>query len=151
MDIADFLTADRVVLDLRVRDKLQLVQELARRTGPTGLTPETVAAALLAREQLGSSGLGKGFALPHARIDGMTETYGLFTRLARPIDFDAIDEQPVDLVFLLLMPAQERTGNGNTSVSAMASVARRFRDGETATQLRSCTSSAAAFALLTAM
>jgi PTS system nitrogen regulatory IIA component len=151
MDIADFLTPDRIVLDLRVRDKLQLVQELARRTGATGLPPETVATALLAREQLGSSGLGKGFALPHARIDGMTETFGLFIRLARPIDFDAIDGQPVDLVFLLLMPTPEQAGNGTASVSAMAAVARRFRDGETADQLRTSATPALAFAHLTAV
>jgi nitrogen PTS system EIIA component len=151
MDIADFLAADRVVLDLRIRDKPQLLQELARRSGRTGLAPETVAAALLTREQLGSSGLGAGFALPHARIDGMNETFGLFVRLARPIEFEAIDGQPVDLVFLLLMPAQERAGNGGSSISAMAAIARRLRDSEVARQLRASTNATGAFALLTAM
>jgi nitrogen PTS system EIIA component len=148
MDIPDFLTVDRIVLDLRVRDKAHLVQELARRSGATGLAPEAVAAALTAREQLGSSGLGKGFALPHARIDDLRDTFGLFVRLTRPVDFEAIDGEPVDLVFLLLMPAQEKPGNGNT-VSAMAAVARRFRDEETAGRLRTCTSPAVAFGLLT--
>src|SRR5580704_15121438 len=106
MDISDFLTADRVVLDSRPRDKSALIGDIARsfaRLLPA-LRPQAVEAALLAREQLGSTGLGAGFALPHARIEGLETYLGLFVRLARPIDFEAIDGKPVTLIFVLLIP-----------------------------------------------
>lgn len=148
MDIADFLTPDRIVLDLRVRDKPQLLQELARRAAAAlELPPDTVAAALQGREALGSTGLGRGFALPHARIEGLRQAFGLFVRLARAIDFAAIDDQPVDLVFLLLMP-QENGGAAGSSVAALAAVARRFRDGDTPTRLRGAATAATALEML---
>lgn len=146
MDIADCLTIDRIVLDLRVRDKPQLLQELARRSTGSGQTPEAVAKALQGREELGSTGLGKGFALPHARIEGLERPFGLFARLVRPIDYAAIDDQPVDLAFLLLLPAQDQAGNG--SVAALAAVARRFRDADTADRLRSAANAAEALEVL---
>jgi PTS system nitrogen regulatory IIA component len=135
MNIDDFIASDRIVLDLRVRDKAQLLRDLATRSeAVSGAgTAETILAALLSREALGSTGLGKGFALPHARIEGLNQFVGLFARLARPIDYDAIDGAPVDLVFLLLMPP-EAAGNGN--VGALAAVSRRFRDAETVARLR---------------
>jgi PTS system nitrogen regulatory IIA component len=150
MDIATFLTPDRIALDLRLRDKQQVLQDLARRAAGTGLTPDTLP-ALLERERLGSTGLGKGFALPHARIDGLDHYFGLFVRLTRPIDYEAIDGEPVDLVFLLLMPGQEQSGNGASTVGALAAVARRFRDPETVARLRRCQTPAAAHAILTAV
>jgi nitrogen PTS system EIIA component len=134
MDIAEFITPDRVALDLRVRDKTHLLQELAKRAEASGdgIPAARILTALRSREELGSTGLGKGFALPHARIDGLTRFVGLFARLARPIDYDAIDGAPVDLVFLLLMPADA----GNNQVAALAAVSRRFRDGATLVRLR---------------
>ena len=146
MTIADFITPDRIVLDLRVRDKAQLLRELATRAEALGGagTTDTILAALQSREALGSTGLGKGFALPHARIEGLKQFVGLFARLARPIDFDAIDGGPVDLVFLLLMPP-EAARNGN--VGALAAVSRRFRDGETVARLRKADADAALVAL----
>jgi PTS system nitrogen regulatory IIA component len=133
MDIADFITADRIALDLRVRDKAGLLQELARRSAPAaGVTADAVLAPLQSREALGSTGLGKGFALPHARVEGLSAFIGLFARLARPIDFDAIDSAPVDLVFLLLMPPDA----GNAQVAALAAISRRFRNGDTMARLR---------------
>jgi nitrogen PTS system EIIA component len=134
MDLADFIAADRIALDIRVRDKPQLLQELARRVAPAGggVSADTILSALRSREELGSTGLGKGFALPHARIESLKQFIGLFARLARPIDFEAIDGAPVDLVFLLLMPADA----GNNQVAALAAVSRRFRDGGTLTGLR---------------
>ncbi len=145
MEIADFLSADRIALDLRVRDKAQLLGELARRASVGRTVPmSAVLAALQSREALGSTGLGRGFALPHARIEGLTEFVGLFARLARSIDYDAIDGAPVDLVFLLLMPAEA----GNAHVAALAAVSRRFRDVETVTRLRKA-DAAAALAVLT--
>jgi PTS system nitrogen regulatory IIA component len=133
MDIADFITADRIALDLRMRDKAQLLRELAHRASAAcGVAASTVLAALQSRETLGSTGLGKGFALPHARVDGLTDFVGLFVRLARPIDYDAIDGAPVDILFLLLMPADA----ANSQVGALAAIARRVRAGETIAKLR---------------
>jgi PTS system nitrogen regulatory IIA component len=147
MNIADFIAPDRIVLDLRVRDKAQLLRELATRAEAVGGggTSDAILAALLSREALGSTGLGKGFALPHARLEGLKQFVGLFARLARPIDYDAIDGSPVDLVFLLLMPP-EAAGNGN--VGALAAVSRRFRDVDTVAHLRKA-DAAAAFVALT--
>ena len=147
MEISDFITQDRIVLDIRARNKNQLLGELAKRVEPAsqGIQAETIHAALLSREALGSTGLGRGFALPHARIEGLTAFVGLFARLARPIDYDAIDAAPVDLVFLLLMPAEA----GHSHVAALAAVSRRFRDAATVANLRKA-DSAAAFTTLTA-
>jgi PTS system nitrogen regulatory IIA component len=133
MEISDFLTPDRIVLDVRSRDKSQLIGEIARRFGrlvPT-LRPEVVETALAAREQLGSTGLGAGFALPHARIEGLETYLGMFVRLAKPINFDAIDGKPVQLVFALLIPSETTTSH----VAALAAISRRFRDTERVAKL----------------
>jgi len=146
MEIADFLTPDRVLLDVRSRDKGQLIGEVARnfaRLVPA-LKPQTVETALLAREQLGSTGLGAGFALPHARIEGLDAYLGLFVRLAKPIDFDAIDGKPVQLVFVLLIPAETAT-----HVAALAAISRRFRDAARVAKLRKAETHAAAYGALT--
>jgi len=134
MHIADFIAADRIVLDPRARDKDQLLRELAKRAEPAsgGISADAILTALRSREALGSTGLGRGFALPHARIEGLPRFVGLFARLPRPIGYDAIDGAPVDLVFLLLMPAEE----GHNHVAALAAVSRRFRDVETLARLR---------------
>ena len=147
MEISDFLTPDRVILDVRSRDKIQLISEVARTFGRLvpGLAPEAVQAALLAREQLGSTGLGNGFALPHARIEGLQSYLGLFMRLAKPIDFDAIDDKPVSLVFVLLIPSETTTPH----VAALAAISRRFRDGPLPTNLRLSKTQVEAFELLT--
>jgi PTS system nitrogen regulatory IIA component len=147
MDVADFITADRIALDVRVRDKARLLRELATRVAPSagGTTADAILTALRSREQLGSTGLGKGFALPHARIEGLTDFIGSFTRLSRPIDYDAIDGAPVDLVFLLLMPEEA----GASQVAALAAVSRTFRDADTIARLRGA-DAATAFRLLSA-
>ena len=134
MDIADFIAQDRIALDLRVRDKAQLLRDLARRVAPFGggIPADTILEALQSRETLGSTGLGRGFALPHARLEGLKQHIGMFARLARPIEYDSIDGKPVDLVFLLLMPA----GADTNSVAALAAVSRRFRDEDCVARLR---------------
>ncbi len=146
MEIADFLTPERVVLEVRARDKAALIGEVARHAGRTvpALKAETVETALLAREQLGSTGLGGGFALPHARIEGLTTYVGLFLRLAKPIDFDAIDGKPVTLVFVLLIPFDTATPH----VAALAAISRRFRDAELVTRLRKSKTSVEAYGFL---
>jgi len=147
MEITDFLTPDRILLDMRSRDKPQMIGDIARQFGrlvPT-LNPEAVEAALLAREQLGSTGLGAGFALPHARIDGLDDYLGLFVRLAKPVEFDAIDGKPVQLVFVLLIPSETTTSH----VAALAAISRRFRDTARVTNLRKTRTQAESFGLLT--
>jgi PTS system nitrogen regulatory IIA component len=145
MKIADLLKLEDVVVGARASDKGQLIGELARRGGAaTGIDPAAVAGALQARERLGSTGLGKGFALPHARVPGLTSFFGAFLRLARPIDFQAIDDQPVDLVFLLLIPNDA----GNDHVAALAAISRRLRDAEVLKQARRTADAGALYQLL---
>jgi nitrogen PTS system EIIA component len=149
MEISDFLTPDRVLLDIRPRDKAQLIGEIARSFGRmvSGLAPDAVQSALVAREQLGSTGLGNGFALPHARIEGLESFLGLFIRLAKPIEYDAIDGKPVSMVFVLLIPFDSATPH----VAALAAISRRFRDAARVTNLRAAKTPLEAYGLLTSV
>ena len=143
MTLDELLTPDRVVGDLRVSGKAHLIQELARRAGLTlGLDPGVVAAALEAREALGSTGLGRGFALPHARLPGLAGFFGLFVRLTQPIDFQAIDDKPVDLVFLLLIPPEAE------HVPLLAAISRRMREPSVLEGVRSAIGPAQVRALI---
>jgi PTS system nitrogen regulatory IIA component len=145
MKIADLLNPDDVVVGVRVSDKSQLIGELARRgSAATGIDAGAVSGALQARERLGSTGLGKGFALPHARVPGLMSFFGAFFRLARPVDFQAIDDQPVDLVFLLLIPMEP----GSDHVAALAAISRRLRDTEVLKQVRTAPDAATVHRLL---
>jgi PTS system nitrogen regulatory IIA component len=145
MEIAEILTQDRVIPSLRVSDKTQLLQELAGRAATfLNIPQKTILGALEARESLGSTGLGHAFALPHARIEGLSQFFGLFAKLARPIAYDAVDDIPVDLVFLLLIP----TGTSVNYVSILAAISRRIRDQEIAQRLRKTENAAALHALL---
>ena len=133
MNIEDLLAPGDVIDALRLPGKAQLVQELAKRAAPRlGIAAPAIASPLLEREQLGSTGLGKGFALPHARVAGLDRCFGMFARLARPIDFQAIDERPVDLVFLLLIPHDAE----GEHVAALAAISRRMRDAGLLDRLR---------------
>jgi PTS system nitrogen regulatory IIA component len=144
--IADLLSDSRIALNLRVRDKRALLAALARLAAAQapGLSPEAIEAALQARERLGSTGLGAGFALPHARLDHLEGFLGLFVRLARPIAFEAIDGEPVDTIFLLLIPATDEE-----HVSVLAAISRRFRDPRVRVELRAATSAAEVLRILT--
>lgn len=147
MTIADFLLPERVLLNVKARDKAHLIGDVARafeRSG-TGPAAEIVEANLLARERLGSTGLGAGFALPHARIEGLDRYSGLFVRLAKPIAFDAIDGKPVTLVFVLLIPATGETSH----VAALAAISRQFRDADFVSRLLEAKTPAEAYRLLT--
>ncbi len=125
MQIVDLLAPEDVVLDLRAPDKRRLIDEIARLGAKAaGLEASTIAEALNARERLGSTGMGSGIALPHARLASVTRPFGLFVRLRAPVDFDAIDGQRVDLVFVLLLPAQSQ----GEHLNALACVARKLRD-----------------------
>jgi PTS system nitrogen regulatory IIA component len=147
MEITDFLTPDRIILDLRARDKTQLIAEVARAFGRLAPAPrpDVVEAALLAREQLGSTGLGNGFALPHARIEGLAHYLGMFVRLVKPIEFLAIDGKPVRLVFVLLIPSETTVPH----VTALAAISRRFRDVDLVAKLGKAETQASAYGFLT--
>jgi nitrogen PTS system EIIA component len=133
MNLTDIISPDQVILDLPAGDKEHLLAELARQVAARlTVNPRDIQTALGQRERLGSTGLGRGFALPHARLEGFPQIFGLFARLARSIDFEAIDGRPVDLVFLLLIPEDA----GNSHVSALAAVSRRLRDETILQQLR---------------
>ncbi|MDE2517443.1 MAG: PTS sugar transporter subunit IIA [Rhodospirillales bacterium] len=143
--IADLLAEEAVLLGLAAADKASLLAALAQSvTRPVGLTAQAVEKALLAREAMGSTGLGAGFALPHARLPGLVRFHALFARLSAPIAFDAIDGAPVDLVFLLLLPAEDRA----TALAALAAIARRMRLPGIAAALRAAPDARAAHAIL---
>jgi nitrogen PTS system EIIA component len=145
MTIADFLTPSDVLMDLRVSGKRQVLQELARKAGASlKIAPETIVAELLKREDLGSTGMGGGIAIPHARLDGVDKPLGVLARLAQPVEFEAIDDKPVDLVFLLVLPSSA----GGEQLSALAAVARLLRTPDVLTQLRRAKSARELFAAI---
>jgi PTS system nitrogen regulatory IIA component len=133
MEIDEFTTQQGVLPNLRVANKAQALRELARRAAAaTGHDEQAILTALLDRERLGSTGIGKHVALPHARIAGLPRIFGFFARLERPIDFEAIDEKPVDLIFMLLAPED----SGKDHLAALARISRLFRDPAVCSRLR---------------
>lgn len=133
IDIGDLVTPERIFLDLRARSKRQLFQDLAAAVERAGhIDHGTVLAALIQREKLGTTGIGDGIAVPHARVVGLEAILGFFARLARPVDYDALDDEPVDLVFLIVAP---EAGNAD-QLKALARIARLLRDPTTASRLR---------------
>lgn len=145
MRLDELIGPDRIVLGLRVQHKTQLLQELAKRAAAAfSLDERRIFEALRNRETLGSTGLGKGFALPHARLEALTAPVALLVRLARPIDFAAIDERPIDLGVLLLTPADAATDH----LATLATVSRAMRDDSVAERLRRAPDAAAAHAVL---
>jgi PTS system nitrogen regulatory IIA component len=133
MTISDFLAPTDVVCDVRTANKQQLLQELSKKAASNlGLQPDYVASELLKREDLGSTGMGRGVAIPHARLPLVKRPYGVMARLKPAIDFEAIDGQLVDLVFLLLLPAPPEADQ----LVALATVARKFKTDQLLNQLR---------------
>ncbi|KQT35067.1 PTS lactose transporter subunit IIC [Sphingomonas sp. Leaf412] len=148
-DLSDLVSPDLVAVGLSAATRKALFQQLgalaAAAAGP-GVDARTIGDLLTAREKLGSTGFGGGIALPHARVPGLTRIVGLVARLAHPIDFGAVDDQPVDIVAVLLSPP----GAGAAHLKALARVARRFRDRGFIAKLRGAGSRDAIYALLTA-
>jgi PTS system nitrogen regulatory IIA component len=146
MEIADLITPDSVVANLRVTSKKQALQELARRAAHiTGQPERAIFDVLLERERLGTTGVGHGVAIPHGKLNSLRRLYGLFAKLETPIDFDSIDDQPVDLIFLLLAPDTA----GADHLKALAKVSRLLRDRSTCEKLRGAETPEAVYALLT--
>lgn len=147
MTIDELLAPADVVHGLRAGNKKALLRELARLSGQKlGLYPDDVLAALIRREDLGSTGVGDGVSLPHARMEAVQRPFGLLARLREPVDYEAVDDRPVDLVFLLLLPA----GAHGEHLNALACVARRLRELETAAALRGARDASALYSLITA-
>src|SRR5512139_3031350 len=133
MDIKDFLASSDVLVGIRTSDKTKLLEDLCRRAASVlNIDADKITADILKREKLGSTGVGGGVAIPHARIADVKKPFGIFARLKSAIEFDAIDRQPVDLVFLLLLP----TTPAAEQLNALALVARRLRDAETTRNAR---------------
>ena len=146
MALSTLLTPDSVLAGLKVNGKKQLLQEIAELAArQTGISERVVFDTLLQRERLGSTGIGQGIAIPHGAITGLPELTGLFARLTKPIDFEAMDGEPVDLVFVLLAPE----GAGADHLQALARVARFFRNPGAVQTLRQTDEAAALYAVLT--
>jgi PTS system nitrogen regulatory IIA component len=134
MKISDFLVPTQVMIDVKANDKERLLEQLSMEAADVaGLPADEVAREIAKREELGSTGVGNGVALPHARLQSLKSPFALFARLRHGIDFDAIDGEPVDIVVLLLIPEAGDSGKGN----ALACVARALRDAETLRKVRS--------------
>src|SRR5713101_453735 len=133
MDIQDFLSPADAIVDVRAPDKVRLLRELSSRAASAlELDADRISGDILKREELGSTGVGGGTAIPHARIQDLERPFGILARLRKAIEFNAIDSQPVDIVFLLLLPTAPESGQLN----ALASVARKLRNAETVRGLR---------------
>ena len=147
MKIKDFLSASNVTIDVRAGDKASLLQELAARAASAlGLSAKAVANEIEKRDELGSTGIGAGVSIPHARFREIEKPFGLLVRLKQPIEFDAIDGQPVDIVFLLVLPAASQLDQLN----CLAAVARKLRDREVLRKLREAADAAALYNVVTA-
>jgi nitrogen PTS system EIIA component len=146
MEISDILSQGDVVASLAVSSKKQALQELANlASAATGLQAREIFNTLLQRERLGSTGIGHAIAIPHAKLEGIDGVRGFFARLAAPIEFDSADEEPVDLLFLLIAPV----GAGADHLKALSRITRLLRDPALTAKLRATSDSTSLYALLT--
>jgi PTS system nitrogen regulatory IIA component len=145
MALADLLHQDAIIPALKVNSKKQLLQELAAKASRiTGVSERDVFDVILQRERLGSTGVGHGIAIPHGKLSSISSITGVFARLETPVDFEALDDQPVDLVFLLLAPE----GAGADHLKALSRIARVLRDPELVAKLRATDSDTAIYTFL---
>ena len=147
MNISDFLAPSDVMIDIAAADKQKLLQALARKAGSMiDVPPDRLLAELRKREELGSTGVGGGVALPHARFHQVGKPIGMLLRLRKPIKFDAVDGEPVDIVFLLLLPENPE----GEQLGALAAIARMLRKPEITSALRKARDSAEMYRTLAA-
>ncbi len=145
MNINEILAPEAVLSNLKVTAKKQVLQELAAHAARlSGLDERRIFDTLLERERLGTTGVGRGIAIPHGKLADLDHVVGCFARLAKPIDFDAIDDEPVDLLFLLLAPEEA----GAEHLKALACVSRLLRDQTVCKKIRGTDDGDAIFALL---
>jgi nitrogen PTS system EIIA component len=146
MSLTDLLSPDAIFSALRVNGKKQALQEMSERAAQiSGLPAREIFDALLQRERLGSTGVGDGIAIPHGKLAKCHRIFGIFARLERAIDFEALDGEPVDLIFLLLAPEAA----GADHLKALATIARVLRAPNLAAQLRATRDASALYSLLT--
>ncbi len=147
MELSDILGVDAIRAQLKVSSKKRLLQDLAEIAESVyGISSQRAYRALMDRESLGPTGVGRGVGIPHARIPGISEVNGVFVRLEKPVDFESVDRQPVDLVFALFAPENA----GADHLKALARVSRTLRSESTCAKLRSTNDVSAIFAILTA-
>ena len=147
MDLSDLIETSSVMPSLKANSKKQLLQLLAEKAAAvTGLAEREVFDTILQRERLGSTGVGNGIAIPHGKLANLKRIHGIFARLPKPIDFEALDDQPVDIVFLLLAPESA----GADHLKALARIARLLREPGLAGKLRASADVNALYAVLTA-
>jgi PTS system nitrogen regulatory IIA component len=146
MDLSDLIKPDAILASLKANSKKQALQALAEKAAEmTGIDEREIFETLVQRERLGSTGVGGGIAIPHGKLPKLDRIFGLFARLPKPIDFEALDDQPVDLVFLLLAPESA----GADHLKALARIARLFREPGVVGKLRASADKSALFAVLT--
>ncbi|WP_193173391.1 PTS IIA-like nitrogen regulatory protein PtsN [Nisaea nitritireducens] len=146
MEVADILIPEGVLPHLKVTSKKQALQELSRRAADvTGLEQREIFDVLLERERLGTTGMGNGIAIPHGKLPSLDRLYAVFARADRAVEFDAIDDKPVDIIFLLLAPESA----GADHLKALARVSRLLRDKGVCEKIRGADSVDAIYALLT--
>jgi len=146
MPLLDFLDPQAVLPALRVSGKKQALQEISAHAAKlVGLSENTIYEALLQRERLGSTGIGEGTAIPHGKLPGLDRIFGLVARLEKPIDFEALDGQQVDVLFLLLAPE----GAGADHLKALARVARVLREPGLVERIRATRDATALYAIMT--
>ncbi len=146
MELADLISPETVFADLKATSKKQALQELARRAAErTGCAERSIFDVLLERERLGTTGVGHGIAIPHGKLSELPNITGFFARLENAVDFDSMDNQPVDLIFVLLAPESA----GAEHLKALARISRTLRDQEICDKLRGTNNSEALFAVLT--
>ena len=145
MALAGLLHQNAIIPAMRANSKKQLLLELAARAAKlTGLPEREIFDVILQRERLGSTGVGNGIAIPHGKLSNLSSLVGIFARLETPVDFEALDDQPVDLVFLLLAPE----GAGADHLKALSRIARVLRDHDMVTRIRATESASAIYMLL---
>ena len=145
MDLRDLIDVPAIMPALKANSKKQLLQLLSERAAAiTGIPEREIFDTILQRERLGSTGVGNGIAIPHGKLAGIDRITGVFARLDAPVDFEALDDEPVDLVFLLLAPE----GAGADHLKALSRIARVLRDGDTVAKVRGTQDASAIHALL---
>jgi PTS system nitrogen regulatory IIA component len=145
MQLTELFPAERVLVNLEVDNREALLRVLSETAAEQGLVERgTCLEALNAREDLGSTGLGHGIALPHSRLNGLTQVAGIIATLARPIDFEAADHEPVDIAFMVLLPEH----SGAEQMKVLSQVARVARDSDVVDALRQATSPAEVLEIL---
>lgn len=145
MDLGDLISTDSVVARLPAKSKKQVLQALSAHAARlTDLPERDIFDTLLQREKLGSTGVGRGVAIPHGKLAGLPQILGIFARLEKPVDFESVDREPVDLVFLLLAPESA----GADHLKALARISRLLREPTSIEKLRASKDETALYTLL---